>query len=1398
MTCSPTHYPIGARRPVLHTLAALAAVGLTSHAAAVTLADQPVFASSEVPGNLALALSVEWPTASRTAHVGNYSSATEYLGYFDPRKCYLYQVNATANSTNTGDTSYFYPQGLAVNHACTGDNDSKWSGNFLNWASTATIDPFRWAMTGGRRVVDTASETILEKAWHSGQGLFPDRDLTVSEIAGATPFNGTRVGVQINNLGFKMRLNVEGDLVRPFNASYYNGKNPGSGTPVRVVTNDDAYHDWGDGSPGGNVNRDSFSVRMVGTFTAPSTGNYRFRTVSDDGIRVWVDTSGQSNFGSAIIDNWDDHGSETDTTGDVYLTAGQRFSVRIDYYESSGGAVMQFLWRQPGGSYTAFSGGSGTREYTMRVKVCDPSTAAGGLEGNCKQYGSNYKPEGLIQKYSDRIRFSAFGYLNDASDQRDGAVLRARQKFVGPLTPVPRQAAVSNPNAEWSSVDGTFVQNPDSVDATNTQTATGVTVSYSGVMNYLNQFGQLIPGDYKNYDPVSELFYAVMRYYRNLGNVASWSSMGTNTSDATKQRWVDGFPVIANWGDPIQHSCQRNFVLGIGDIYTHVDKDVAGNTSYRDREPTMPSEVAADNTVNAITATNKVGALQGLGNIGSSNSYSGRANSAYIAGLAYDANTTDIRPDNATQANTIGKQTVQTYWVDVLEQSFVANNQFYLAAKFGGMNVPADFNPYADTTVANTIQKAWWSTTGETVTDVRTNTTQDRPDNYFAAGQPDTLIAGLTKAFASIANAIKAYTTSFSLSSAQVSGTNTAAYASQYDSRDWSGVLTARRLSFAADGTPSTTDVWSSTATLGNQLRDAGWDTGRRVVSWSGTAGVAFRSGNGGLSSEQLATLDTSYRTGDDSVDYLNYLRGDRTNEGAGKYRARTVLLGDIVNAKVTPVGPPQAAYSDAFNAGYSAFKTTWKNRPTMVYVGANDGMLHAFDGALDGTSAGLERFAYVPSELLRTTDGLAELGNPQYEHRYYVDATPLVFDVDFNNAGGDFTTNSTGSNAAWRSILVGGLGKGGKSFYAIDVTDPATFTTESIAASRVLWEFKDADTSGYSFGQPTAVKTKKYGWVIVLTSGYNGPNADQQGYLYFVHPKTGALLEKVGTGVAAPGLAQATAYVQNYADYTADAIYVGDLNGKLWRFNVTQARGTTDPYPTATHFATLTDGGTTPRAQPVTIAPLVEISPQSFRRFVLVGTGQLLSTADINSSAVQSFYAILDGTAGAFSAVTSPITRADLVQNTDLTLGVGALGTAKGWYMDLGTTDGTAWRVVTPTASYNGTLLVSSLLTVGDACKPSGQSRIYYFNYTTGKTELDPATANGPRQRYVQATSAVTDLVFVRYGSTGADGTSSPGGGNTVAIGGGSGGETTKIGDGVDNNTVIRRLNWREVPTIE
>ena len=1357
-------------------------------AAATPLADQPVMSNATVPGNLALALSVEWPTASRTAHTDNYTSASTYLGYFDPNKCYLYKVNTAANgvsATSKGDQSYFYPAGAATDRTCTGANDAKWSGNFLNWASTPTIDPFRWAMTGGRRVVDTVTDTILEKAWHSGQGLFPDRDLTVGEIAGATPYAGaTKLTVSVANRGFVMRLTPK-DARRPVLGEYWANPNMTGGSPALTIINDPMDNDWGTGSPGSGIGNDNFSARYTSTFFAPETGLYQFRVDSrgDDGVRLYLNDV-------LVINNWtggSGNSTKSDTTllPGVLLTAGQSVDLRLEYAERKNNAEIHLFWQPPSATkFTLFSTDSDATDFTMRVKVCDPSASAGPLEANCKAYGANYKPEGLMQQYAQKIRFSAFGYLNDPDSKRDGGVMRARQKFVGPTITLPGQATVTNAAKEWSETTGIFVGNPDAVDAITTTAATGVTVADSGVMNYLNKFGQLIPGDYKNNDPVSEMYYAVMRYYRNLGNVPAWTDMtGAKASDKT--RWVDGFPVITSWDDPIQYSCQRNFVLGIGDIYTWNDKNVAGNTSYNKSEPSMPPQIAADTSVNAVTATDKVGQLQGLGAIGSTDQFFSHDNSAYIAGLAYDANTKDIRPDVTGQSQTVGKQTVQTYWVDVLEQPFQANNQFYLAAKFGGLDqnkLPAGFDPYS---FAGTIPLDWWSTSGEKLTDTRTNTVQDRPNNYFAAGRPDTLVAALTSAFEAIGNEIQAFTTSFSLSAAQVTATGTASYAAQYDTKDWTGEVQASEINFAADGTPSLTFKWSSTNTLAMQLAGAGWDTARRVVTWNGSAGKPFRTGN--LTVAQSSALDTIYTAGNDSSNYLNYLRGDRSQERTDTdttkpYRKRSKLLGDIVNAKVTAVGAPVMRYSDVVNPGYANFKTTWSARPTMVYAAANDGMVHAFDGSLTGPTAGVEQFAYVPSAVYQgpsspatpQLDGLAQLGNPNYLHHYYVDSTPQVFDIDFGKAGGTFTTTSA-ANSRWRSVLIGGLGKGGKSYYAIDVTDPAAMTSEAAVAGKVLWEFSDPDM-GLSYAEPMVIKTKRFGWVVVLTSGYN--NADGRGYLFFVHPETGALLQKVSTGTAATGMAYASAFITDFSDGVADAVYAGDLDGQMWRFDVTAAGA----YPAPVKLATLTNAGPPGTAQPITTRPLIEIDARTRKRYVMFGTGQLLTSLDIVTGSGQSFYAIIDGTATAFSPAdpSLPVTRAQLTALTNLTNGVTLPNTSRGWYLDLGTSSGTAWRLVAEPTAFSGIVAFAPLLPKGDVCSASGQSRIYAIDFATGKSVLT-GVSNG----YIDVGATVTDLRFV-----GVDGT-------VRLVSGDTAGALRNNPFTPPAGVGLRLLNWREVPTV-
>ncbi len=1245
----------------------LAGMALPSARAATALADQPVFSNISVPGNLALALSVEFPTAVSVAHTdGTYDTSKTYLGYFDPAKCYLYAYSAIEAAR------HFYPAGAASNRTCIGGNDLKWSGNYLNWATMQTVDPFRWALTGGYRVTDSATETMIEKAWASGQGgtgNFPNRTTSSGgTITDTTPFAWSAFKMRIQGLGNKMRFSATGSI---------------DTAPV-------AYNP---------------AVAVVGTLT----------------------------------------------------------------YEVS-----------------------------VRVKVCDTSASAGGVEANCTAYpAGNYKPTGLLQQYANNLRYSAFGYLNDNNIQRDGGVLRARQKFVGPTQPVPNSTPVSNTASEWDSNTGVLTINPDLTDANNTATLFGVPVVNSGVINYLNKFGQITPGSYKTYDPVGELYYAAIRYFKNLGNVPEWTNMGS-ASTATKITWVDGFPVITTWDDPIQYSCQRNFILGIGDVNTHADKNVPGATP-TGNEPAKPAAVTADTSVDAMVATHKVGVLHGNGlgaTLGSTNPFGGccNNNSALMAGIAYDSNARDIRPDNAAVPKTVGKQTIQTLWLDILEyQTYKANNQFYLAAKYGGAKIPEIFDAYGQ---ATDLPASWWTTTGETVGSG--GSTQVRPDNYFVASKPDQMVLGLNRAFAKIFNDLRAYTTSFATALPQTALSGSSSFGAKYDSTTWTGEVEANTVSFdATTGTPTFSLQWNFSSKLAAQIAGTGWNTSRRMISFntSSNAGVPFRYAS--ISAAQQTALDTVYRGGNDSNDYLNYLRGDPTHEensvvsgSAQIYRNRSQAVGDISGSKVRPVGPPSAPFSSAANPGYGTFKTTYANRKTMVYVGTNAGVLHAIDGSTSGATAGQEVFAYVPGALYQgptgspISDGLMSRGDPNFTHKALVDGSAVAFDIDMGRTPSGV---AAAVGTAWRTVLVGALSKGGKSYFALDVTDPGATdmtagnaaTAETTLASKVMWEFSHAKL-GFTYGVPTAVKTRKYGWVLVFGSGHN--NSDGVGYFFIVDPRTGALLEppiSTGQGTTSnpAGLAHVQSFILDRTDGTADAIYAGDLLGNVWRLDVTAPSGT---YPAPVQLAQLTNAAGA--AVPITVRPLVVVHPRLNVRYVTVGTGKLLDTPDISSAQEQVFVAIKDGNGNAFggalpAGVAYPIQRSNLVQHTDLTQPVVVPSTKVGWWLDLGVTAGTGWRVITDASSFSGRVTFAAMQPNADVCTPSGSSRVYSVDVDSGQSELVGSVAFLPSTDQVIEVQNLSVAGVRRVYTGDVQGRVRP----TPVI--------PMLSPG------LRRLNWRELP---
>jgi type IV pilus assembly protein PilY1 len=757
--------------------------------------------------------------------------------------------------------------------------------------------------------------------------------------------------------------------------------------------------------------------------------------------------------------------------------------------------------------------------------------------------------------------------------------------------------------------------------------------------------------------------------------------------------------------------------------------------------------------------------------------------------------------DIRTETNMPGKQTIETYWMDVMEGQYAQDrNPYWLAAKYGGFKVPEGFNP-----ATPDLAEATWSS-GESITMYprgkfsssspnSNKTTRLRPKNYFLAGNAGQMVQGLTDAFNSIAASVNAYTTAVTPTSNVISASGTTSYSASYGSEYWTGTVKAATLAFTSAGS-SLTDLWTTDTSLQTQFSGTGWNTGRVVITWdkddaTSPRGVPFRTAS--MSNTLKSALDTSYVAGDDSDNYLNYLRGDKTNEvgtsgGTNAYRMRMSPLGDIVNSKIVLSTAPKMPYTEAYNLGYAAYKTAQASRAPLVLFGANDGMLHALNGSTTGANAGKEVFAYIPGQTFYGPDGttstqansngLAAIGNPAYAHRYYVDATPQVFDIDFKATDG-----STLSDNTWKTIVVGGLGKGGKGFFGIDITNPSDMSTETNAAGKVLWEISNATTGfshlGYSYGAPIMVKTAKYGWTLILTSGYN--NDDGLGYLFLVNPATGALLETISTDVAAPGLAQASAFINDYTDGKADSVYAGDLNGKLWRFDLSKTTGAYDT-PVVLFQTASPDTG----AQPITVAPIPEIHPNTRARTILFGTGQLLDGQDIALTQRQSFYAVLDGDNKAFAAApSSTLTRTDLTQVSSLTTAVTIPVDSRGWYYDLGKTNNIAWRiVVTPTAA-DGVALFTATLTSGDACSPAGQGRAYAVDYARGFSVLKNPNNNGEIVEFVALNSSPTDNVLFKVD------------GVLRGLIGDATGQTTELKLNTPGALGVRLINWREIKAV-
>lgn len=517
--------------------------------------------------------------------------------------------------------------------------------------------------------------------------------------------------------------------------------------------------------------------------------------------------------------------------------------------------------------------------------------------------------------------------------------------------------------------------------------------------------------------------------------------------------------------------------------------------------------------------------------------------------------------------------------------------------------------------------------------------------------------------------------------------------------------------------------------------------------------------------------------------DRLNYIRGDKSKEGEddGKLRVRTSVLGDFLASQ--PAIVTGARYLEGFanrlegNDAYTTYMTTTSARRGQLYVGGNDGMLHAFD-----TSTGVEKFAFVPTAVFPT---LNKLTGKNYSHQYYVDGSPVIADIYDKDKG-------------WLTILVGTLRAGGKGLFALDVTDPDDI--------KLLWELDESSSAvedlnvkpGYSFSKPTVARLHNGKWAVVTGNGYKATGTNNgAAALYIINAIDGSMIKSLevqsdlveSNGLSSPRLADYD------SDGVADYAYAGDLHGNLWRFDLLGdgATGPTVSPPSNGSYGAATGGtsnfkvsyGGKPmftakstvgsNVQPITSAPSIVRHPTRKGYLVIFGTGRYVEIGDKTGekSFAQSLYGIWDRETKAETTTSSQgnIARSTLVEQTitTQTTGTGKVSginrvarlisnnpvewykdfdstkavVKRGWYLDFQSTAGREGEMMIENMQLLGnTLILQTLIPDDDPCANGSVSWQYAINPATGGRTMHHA--------FDTRTSAGDIVGAIQFGSEG------------------------------------------------
>ncbi len=843
---------------------------------------------------------------------------------------------------------------------------------------------------------------------------------------------------------------------------------------------------------------------------------------------------------------------------------------------------------------------------------------------------------------------------------------------------------------------------------------------------------------------------------------AAGGSSGTPLRSAlqTAGKYFEG--TLSNTNSPIEHTCQQNFTILSSDGFWN------GDSSFD---------------------------IGDWDNVDDPAKFCSRVNGCYDGALGYDNSLSDVaayyyrndlRPDKEDNVPVSDKdnnpaQHMSTYTLSLgIDGEMVYRSDYdtatsgdYYRIRTGDSGCPWKTGacnwPEALADKPSAVDDLWHAAvTGH--------------GKYFSAKDPASLASGLSSALNSLQIRVGAAAAS-STSTPNVTQEDNYEFSATFRTVKWDGELIAQGID-TATGETLATIAWAARDQLDSRSSDnsdtrtiytiGSTTSSRREFTW-GNLTTAERAwfnnkcaGTGVWS--QCVSLTGDEKTQANTGEYLlNYLRGQRAYEhyltdptdtsatAVEVFRKRDHILGDIAGSRPAYVSKPSKKFADA---GYAAFVAENATRDAMIYAGGNDGMLHAFN-----VSDGSERWAYVPRIVMPE---MYILANTSYgaDHHYYVDGNPIAADVYIGDA--------------WKTILVGGLNRGGRGYYALDITDPGN--------PLPLWEIchdsaicplrSDADI-GYSYGEPIITKRISDGkWIVIIASGYNNVSpGDGEGHLYILDAQTGALLHKIdnntGTTATPSGMAKISDFVNDaQVDNKSSLVFGGDLLGNLWRFDLASY--------TVSKLALVTDASGT--AQPITARP--ESGQCGTQRMVFVGTGSYLGSPDVNDTQLQTIWGVRDSTTswGELRANSGMVeqTLSSITGGYALSTNPVDLTTQAGWFVDLDRNSGE--RISLDPVLVNGNLIALSTIPVASgsaACGTGGRSNMYQFNYCAG-SGFSPGLPAG---------TLVSDSIVVGFTVIGL-----PSGARVkiTKADGSKAVQTAQQGSGA--GLLTRRVNWREI----